>query len=142
MNECKMLKTVSEVVEDLISTADDLKMLHHILDQDLPKEDDPEKLFCDTYAKIEISRHIRNSYGLWQNNEDLAGDCIKVNYKNSTATYRLWHERMSEEEFEFSKKGLLLEEVHPDDASNVIKIELLKKLRELSVNSYKKEKND
>jgi len=135
MAKPKMLSTVDEVVNDIIAQLDEERRekLHIILDDDMPTDDDD---FARIQSQISIGRQIRNTYGLWQDNEDLAKDCLRVDPAISTGSYRLWREEMDDKEFEEAKQGLLLEEVHPDDASSVIQIVLLRRLREISINGY------
>ena len=124
-----MLKTVKEVVDQLLSELpqDKIDEIRKVMDRDHgPDEDDLDVL----HARISFGRYIRNKFGLWQNNIDLAKDCLKVDPATATATFRMW----VEEGVNTKDCGLILDEVHPDDASQVINIQLLRKIREIHSN--------
>lgn len=122
-----MLKTVNEVVDHLLSELpiDKLEEVRKVMDRDYgPNQDSIETI----HIRITFGRYIRNKYGLWENNEELARDCLRVDPDAATATYRMW----ANDGVDMSgDTGLILGEVHPDDASSIINIRLLRKIREL-----------
>ena len=137
MIEVKMLETVDAVVDDLLTTTPlEVRMhLHRSLDLDLPVDDEMEEMQLHL-MRMEFGRYVRNVYGLWKNNHTLGKDCLKVDPQVATGTYRLWNAEMNSDDFQKSLEGMLAGEVHPDDASEVIKIQFIKKLREISTKGY------
>jgi len=106
-----MYETVSQIVDDVVSklTDDDKSFL----------KDSDEFLLHST-----LGRKIRNEYGLWNNPEKLAKDCLDNYYDDAVATKTLWeNEGWSKEE-----GGLILDQVHPDDISEIIINRILDKL--------------
>lgn len=103
----KKLKTVSLVVDDLLDCDCRESLLAF------------EIVMSDPSNYTAFMRYIRNNYGLWEENEELAKDCLKVNPVMATETFRMRKGEQTE--------GFLLGEVHPDDASSVIFDELKKR---------------
>ena len=130
------LETVKEVVDDLCCdiNKDNIKEIRSLFDDDYNDPDQNDNGIQQTAKFIVRSgfgRHIRNKYKLWSDNKKLAEDCIKIDRKTATATYKMWKNKgIDKKEF----NSLILGTVHPDDASAVIKRQFLFKLREL----YKK----
>lgn len=126
----KMLPTVAAVVEDMTKdmTKQDIEEFLNTVDKDNRAEGCIKVELIRHFAYVNLGMHIRNRYGLWLNNEELAKDCLAVDPKTATATLRMWTESGESEE---AKESLLLGEVHPDDASAVIKTRFIYKLREL-----------
>jgi hypothetical protein len=123
------LETVAEVVEDLCDnlSPEDIEHLKTIfIDENLGKG---REALANLFIKTGFGRHIRNRYGIWDGNEPLVRDCLKVNPEIATATFRMWTSEGME--LEKVQEQLIIGEVHADDASAVIEAEFLKRLREL-----------
>lgn len=126
----KRLKTVAEVVDDLMATSckEDLHQVLDVEDDEPPKNLDgtintseeaaAETAFSNMQFKSLFGRMIRNRYGLWEGNEDLAADCLRLDPKTSTATLQAVTE---DAPVAPAGSGFMLGQVHPDDASAVIK---------------------
>lgn len=107
-----MFETVNEIVEDIISK---------MTDED--KKATVEYIGCPT-AHSTLGRFIRNDYGLWQNPEKLAEDCLQNHPAEATATRCMWDGYG----WEYEEKDLILGQVHADDISGIIMDELEKRL--------------
>lgn len=126
-SETLMLKTVKEVVDHLMSDIpdEDIEKVRKTLDRDFGPD---EEELDDIRLRISFGRHIRNRYGLWKDNLNLAKDCLRIDSESATATYRMWAEKG--ELNEIAKSSLMLGEVHPDDASHVINVQFIRRIRE------------
>lgn len=91
MEHPKMLETVAEVVDDMTSqlNIDEIIHLRKLFDKDYDSEFTLEKHFAST----ELGRYIRNTYGLWQDNEKLAEDCARIDKKTAEGTLLMWENK-------------------------------------------------
>ena len=140
----RKIKTVKGVVTDMVKAIDreNIADIRALLDNDYSP-----LIVCSTIDKVSVlpchaiqsvKRKIRNVYGLWTNNLSLFEDCLRVDYTEATRTYHLWKKTgIDQEELD----NLPIGKVHPDDASQVIFIRFLWKVREMHANHANQERD-